>query len=208
MAKKQYNFETKSEMIDKLRGYLKNPDDDNIRFKKRIKERLLHCPELLYALHNPDLENELFNEDGTINTEGDWDLYHGDEGNIRPALFVPFTQSTVLNYVCYTTNFDDLLKYNDKSKNMEITFTIFVNGKDLIDKPTGIQRHDLIASIIREYINWSNIFGPQCHLVKDKEGTTDNDYVMRTLVFEFTIPNSLAKTIKGQPTIINDKVRR
>lgn len=47
-----------------------------------------------------------------------------------------------------------------------------------MDKLTGIPRHDLIASIIRERFNWSNIFGMQTHLISSRESTTDNNYIV------------------------------
>ena len=53
-----------------------------------------------------------------------------------------------------------------------------------MDKLTGLPRHDLIASIIREQFNWSNIFGLQTKLISSKEYMTDNNYVVRTLVFQ------------------------
>lgn len=53
-----------------------------------------------------------------------------------------------------------------------------------MDKLTGLPRHDLIASIIREQFNWSSIFGLQTKLISSKESMTDNNYVVRTLVFQ------------------------
>ena len=82
---KQYDFSTKDEMLEKLQGYAINPDDDNIRIKNQIYDILLHCPELLYALHNEELESELFDENGNLNIDengeplGQWDLYFGKD---------------------------------------------------------------------------------------------------------------------------------
>lgn len=53
-----------------------------------------------------------------------------------------------------------------------------------MDKMTGIPRHDLISSIIREKINWSNVFGMQAKLVSNKEAISDNNYILRTMIFE------------------------
>lgn len=44
-------IKTKQELLDKLRAYASTPDDENIRYKNTIKNTLLSCPELLYALH-------------------------------------------------------------------------------------------------------------------------------------------------------------
>ena len=90
--------------------------------------------------------------------------------------------------------FDELPRYQNIYKYNEIIFNIFVNGKDRTDKLTGIPRHDLIASIIRERFNWSSIFGMQSKLISSKESTTDNDYVVRTLIFQIEDTNNIVYT--------------
>ena len=201
---------TKEELLDKLRAYADTPDDDNIRIKKQIKDTFLNCPELLYAIHNKELESELFDENGNLNIDedgnltGEVDRYFGENSNIRPFLFIPETQDEVKNYVCYQTSYSDLVRYNDKEKNLIVTFTIFVNGKDSMDKLTGIPRHDLIASIIREKFAWIGLEISTPTPFGDKESTTDNNYLVRTLQYEVTLPNSLCKT-EGKNTFYNNK---
>ena len=192
---------TKEELLDKLRAYAETPDDDNIKYKDIIKKALLHCPELLCALNNKELESELFDDDGNLLIDkdtgellGEVDRYFGDNSNIRPSLFIPDTQTTVNSYVCYQVMFDELPRYQNIYKYNEIIFNIFVNGKDRTDKLTGIPRHDLIASIIRERFNWSSIFGMQSKLISSKESTTDNDYVVRTLIFQIEDTNNIVYT--------------
>ena len=201
---------TKEELLNKLRAYADTPDDDNIRIKKQIKDTFLNCPELLYAIHNKELESELFDEDGNLNINedgkltGEVDRYFGGNSNIRPFLFIPETQDEVKNYVCYQTSYSDLVRYNDKEKNLIVTFTIFVNGKDSIDKLTNTPRHDLIASIIREKIAWIGLEISTTTPFGDKESTTDNNYLVRTLQYEVTLPNSICKT-EGNNTFYNNK---
>ena len=207
---------TKEELLNKLRAYADTPDDDNVKYKNIIRKALLNCPELLYALNNNELESELFDEDGNLLIDkttgellGEVDRYFGDNSSIRPSLFIPDTQTTVNSYVCYQVMFDELPRYNHIQKYTQITFTIFVNGKDRTDKLTGIPRHDLIASIIREKFNWSNIFGMQTHLISSKESITDNNYLVRTLIFQVTDTNGITYTPpNGKPTVINKQVRR
>ena len=67
---------TRNDVLGKLRNYAVNPDDDVIIFKERIKDALLRCPELLYALNVKELESELFNEDGTLNA------FYDEKGNL------------------------------------------------------------------------------------------------------------------------------
>ena len=208
------NLTTKKELLSKLRNYANNPDDDNIKYKNIIKHTLLNCPELLYSLHDEELESELFDNENLCMDEetgellGDVDRYFGDNSYIRPDLFIPDTQTTVNSYVCYQVMFDELPRYQNVQKYTEITFNIFVNGKDRTDKLTGIPRHDLIASIIREKFNWSNIFGMQTHLISSKESVTDNNYLVRTLIFQITDVNSITYTPLGEKSSYINKLGR
>ena len=205
---------TKKELLNKLRAYADTPDDDNIRYKEKIHDALLSNAELLYALNNEELESELFDGDKlNIDEEtgellGEVDRYFGDNSNIRPYLFIPDTQTDVKHYICYQVMFNELPRYQNIQKYTEITFNIFVNGKDRTDKLTGIPRHDLIASIIREKFNWSNIFGMQTHLISSKESVTDNNYLVRTLIFQITDVNSITYTPLGEKSSYINKLGR
>ena len=206
---------TKEELLNKLRAYADTPDDDNIRYKEKIHDALLNNAELLYALNNEELESELFDKDDNLLIDketgellGEVDRYFGDNSNIRPYLFIPDTQTDVKHYVCYQVAFDELPRYSNIQKYTEITFNIFVNGKDRTDKLTGIPRHDLIASIIRERFNWSNIFGMQTHLISSKESVTDNNYLVRTLIFQIVDTNGIVTTQNGKTSVTNYQLRR
>ena len=210
---------TKNDLLNKLRAYRITPDDENIQYKKKIEKALMLNPCLLYALNEKSLESELLDDDGNINWEwnedtkeyeplGEWDRYFGGTSNIRPYLFIPDTQTEVKHYICYQVSFDEMPRYQDTLKYTNITFTIFVHGNDRNDKLTGIPRHDLIASIIRERFNWSNIFGMQTHLVSSKESTTDNNYLVRTLVFQVVDTNGIHKTTDKKSSIMNYGIRR
>ena len=210
---------TKNDLLNKLRAYNNTPDDENIQYKKKIEKALMINPCLLYALNEKSLESELFDDDGNINWEwneetkeyeplGEWDRYFGGTSNIRPYLFIPDTQTEVKHYICYQVSFDEMPRYQDTLKYTNVTFTIFVHGNDRNDKLTGIPRHDLIASIIRERFNWSNIFGMQTHLVSSKESTTDNNYLVRTLVFQVVDTNGIHKTTDKKSSVMNYGIRR
>ena len=210
---------TKNDLLNKLRAYKTTPDDENIQYKKKIEKALMLNPCLLYALNEKSLESELFDDDGNINWEwnedtkeyeplGEWERYFGSNSNIRPFLFIPDTQTEVKHYICYQVAFDEMPRYQDTLKYTNITFTIFVHGNDRYDKLTGIPRHDLIASIIRERFNWSNIFGMQTHLISSKESTTDNNYLVRTLVFQVVDTNGIVKTTNGITSVNNYQLRR
>ena len=173
---------TKEDLLDKLRAYANNPDDDNIKYKNIIRNALLNCPELLYALNNNELESELFDEDGNLLIDkdtgellGEVDRYFGDNSNIRPSLFIPDTQTTVNSYVCYQVAFDELPRYQNVQKYTEITF---------------------------------NIFGMQTHLIASKESTTDNNYLVRTLIFQITDVNSITYTQLAEKASYINKIGR
>ena len=208
MEEELYDFSTKDELLNKLRNYANTPDDYSIRFKKKIEKALLECPELLYALNNKELESELFNEDGTLNTEGEWDRYFGKDSNIRPYLYIPQTQESVSSFLCYQTHFDSHPRYNDRELYGEITFHVFVQGQDCMDTLTGIPRHDLIASILREKFSWSNIFGLTCEIIENSEGLTDTHYLTRTLTMQVVVTKNMLKTENGKTGYINYMVRK
>ena len=128
---------------------------------------------------------------------------------MRAFLFIRDTQTTVKCYVCYQVGFRDTVRYQAGLKETQVTFTIFAHGDDRMDKLTGIPRHDLIASILREQFAWTNIFGMQTYLVQNYESTTDTNYITRTLVFQLTDLNSKVQTpYGGKPSIMNYGVRR
>lgn len=201
-------METKDDLLNKLRAYRTLPDDDIIRIKQQIKKVFINCPEILYALNEKQLETELFDKDGNINWEwddeskefeplGEWDRYFGEDANIRPFLFIPDTQTEVRHYICYQVSTDDNVRYNPSEKILDITFTIFVHGSDGMDGLTGIPRHDLIASIIREKFAWIGLEIPTTIPIYNRESTTDNNYITRVLKYECTLPNDIASTSNG-----------
>lgn len=197
-------LQTKQELLAKLTALTSVPDDNNIYLKEKVKKALLKSPELLYAFHNLDLEDtELFNPDGTINYTGDWSMYYGEEGNIHPHFYLPNTQDNVRHHLCFKTEFTDIPKYNQIMCYMNVTFLVMVDVRDAIDPLTGIARHDLIGSILRERFNWSNIFGAHCNIVSDKESFTDSNYIIRTIVLEQETTNNITGIRNGKRQVIN-----
>ena len=74
--------------------------------------------------------------------------------------------------------FNELVRGNNVEKYLDITFTVFVNSGDIIDKYTGIPRHDLIAAILRERFAWAS-------------------FEISTLQFEIMLPNEMSVTKNG-----------
>ena len=48
----------------------------------------------------------------------------------------------------------------------------------------------------------------QTHLVSSKESTTDNNYIVRTLVFQVVDTNGIVKTTNGVTSTNNYQLRR
>lgn len=207
----KYDFSTRDGMLEKLRAYAANPDDDTIRIKAKIKDMFMHCPELLYALDAKEYEDQLFDKDGNLNIDengeplGEWDSYFGENSYIRPYLYIPEIQTKMNCYVCYQVSFSELQRYNEAVKYCIITFTVFVNGGHSIDELTGIPRHDLIAGIIREKFAWTGLTTASAVPVKDEESMTDTHYLVRTLQFQAELPNNLVKTTNGKTSYNNKR---
>lgn len=178
-------MELTKEEIQRLRDLKKLPDSDDIRYKEIIKKSLINDPLIIYLLNNKELEDD----------DADPSDYLGV--NILPMYLIHPTQHNVQNFICYEVGFKELQRYNSKMKLLNITFYILCEEKNNIEKSTGIARHDLIGALIMDIFNWSNLFGCQIHCVSDMPSVTDNDYATRTLIFEQTTDNNLAKTRSG-----------
>jgi hypothetical protein len=160
----------------------KKPNEDDIRYKEIIKQKLLEDDVLIWLLNNKELED----------SEAENDEYFGI--NIRPAFLIPETQTNVQNYLCYEISFDSEARYNSDIKYQQIIFYILCHEKTVIVPEIGAARHDLIAGVLIDKFNGSNTFGNQLKLISDKPSVTDTAYSTRTLIFEQKTTNSLTKS--------------
>lgn len=164
-----------------------HPDCDDIKVKEKIKEVLLGDKYILHVLNNEDLENNV--EDDMTGA----DEYFGV--NILPFLMIEPSQSEAKNFVCFETNFEKRRYDTNKTKkNLNIIFYLIAEQKQIIDKETGIARHDLLAGLIINKFNWTNYFGNQIHLIQDQASVIDIKYACRTLIFEQITDNDIVKT--------------
>lgn len=86
-----------------------------------------------------------------------------------------------------------------------IRFTIFVHGNDRVDKLTGIPRHDLLAALIRENFAWTGFEIEKPTPIGNKESTTDNNYLVRTLQYQCVLPNDLVISSNGTTSYKNKR---
>ena len=175
-----------------LRSFRNNLDNDNVKLKQQIKQKLLNDKYIIHVLNNKELEEN----------DAEPDDYFGV--NIRPAYIVPETQTDVMNYICFETNNEQ--RYPNAMKTQQIIFYILVDDKNMIDKDTSLARHDLLAALIQNMFNYEVFLGGRWTLISDKPSVTDNHYLTRTLIFQQNTDNNLVKTVNGKPKIINHDI--
>ena len=176
------------EDLQKIINYKKEYENDNIYYKEIIKNKLINNSNIIKALNNSDLDPDCPAD------------YLGE--NILPYYLIVETQGIPKNYICFETAFDELPRYNKLMKFGQVIFYIICDEKTIYDKNTGIARHDLLAALIADEFNWTNMFGTQIKLVSDKPVAIDNAYVGRTLIFEQTTTNNIIKDKK----VVNKQV--
>ena len=161
---------------------IQNIDDDIIAIKRRIKQKLIDDTDILEALNNPEIE--LDSPDEFL------------DSNIFGFIRIPQTQDTVRNFICFTVDDIEGHQTNTHMKIQQIQFTCICHLEDIKTK-YGLDRHDLLAYLVRDNFNWTNEFGLQFKLVYNKESTIDSDYYCRTLKFERETTNSLKNATRS-----------
>ena len=167
-----------------MRRDIQNVDDDIARKKRKIEQILYSDPDIIEVLDNPDLDPSCPEE-----------YVHN---NIFGFLRIPGTQDVTKNFITFTVDDVELSPNNRVMKSQFVQFVVFVH-KDSIDTAYGMYRHDLLAYLIRDIFNWSNLFGLQFKLITNKESTIDSDYYCRTLQFKAEKPNMLNKARMDSP---------
>ena len=168
---------------------IQNIDDDISKIKRQIKQMLIADTDILEALNSSidiDSPDEFLDE------------------HIFGFIRIPNTQDTVRNFICVTVDDIEEHRFNEVMKIQNVTFTVICHLSDMKTK-YGVDRHDLLGYLIRESINWTNLFGLQFKLIYNKESTIDGDYYCRTLKFEAIKPNALNNARMANP---RDRLRR
>lgn len=171
---------SQAELLE-LQTFKEYSNDENIRFKEIIEQKLCHDKRIIHVLNNPSLDED-----------------HPEEylwKNIFPHYVIPGTAADADNYICFETRLSDTDNQNPLIRRGKIIFCILCSQKQIFDEETGLGRHDLLAALIKDIFNWSDCFGPQIHVTKEVANVTDSHYVLRTLVFEIktaAVPNHKA----------------
>lgn len=172
-------MELNQDQIAELRAYRNKPDEDDIRYKEIIKKMLISNDKIIYLLHNEDLEAQDVDNDEYLNV------------NILPYYMINPTQTSVQNYLCFETSFNEVSRYNSVIKNQQVIFYVLCHHSDIIEKYTNTARHDLMTAVLIDMFQGSNIFGTQLKLMSDVPSVVDTNYACRTLIFEQQTMNSL-----------------
>ena len=155
---------------------IQNIDDDIARKKRVIAEMLYNDPDIIEVLDNKDLDPDCPDEY----------LYT----NIYPFMRIPGTQDVSKSFITYLLDDMETAQTNKAMKSQFLKVVIFVH-KDLVNTKWGVERHDLLAYLVKDVFHLSNKLGLQLNLVYNREGVTDTDYCTRTLQFEIITPNSI-----------------
>lgn len=160
---------------------IQNIDDDIIRAKRIIKEKLINDPDVIEALDNQKLDPE------------EPDTYVNE--NIFDYIRIPGTTTDKKNFICFDIKQDGMIDKNNHMKSLVYIFNVYAH-EDTIDTPYGISRHDLLAYLIRDIFNYSNIFGTQLTLVQNTPGIADAYWSSRSLWFKAETPAGLQRAVR------------
>lgn len=177
--------------LEYLRSFRDSIENDNIKLKQQVKQRLLCDKYIIHALNNTELEK----------SDAEPDDYFGV--NILPFYYVPGTQTDVQNFLCYETAQE---RYNGVFKLQQLIFYILCDDKNIIDKDTSLPRHDLLACLVQHIFNYDTFLGGRFELIYDVPSVVDNHYISRTLKFQQKTDNNLVKGVGGKPKIVNHDI--
>lgn len=179
--------------------------DDNERYKYRIMQMLTSNQDILWTLHNKELEKNFYylkDEYGNFVLDENNEkikMLNGDaykDVSIFRFLKIPEIQSEVRNYICFEVNDVDQPRYNDKFLIKNIIFRTVSHEEDF-KTDWGIARQDLLSAIIQSEFDWSNIFGLHIQKVTDRGRVAENGYYYREFVYETTVANNLVNKAKN-----------
>lgn len=154
--------------------------DEIYRFKYKIMRMLTEDQDLLRTLHNDELAgaDEIINGDAYRNI------------CIFDFLKLPDNKSEVKNYICFEV---DNSGWGETTESV-ITFRC-VSHIDDVETDWGISRHDLLAAIIKNKFDWSNVFGMRLIKMHDLGRVTDDGYYYREVAYRSVEPLNSYKRI-------------
>lgn len=165
--------------------------DDTDRYKYQIMKMLTSNQDILWTLHNEELE---IDENGEQKEFLNGDDYR--DVSIFNFLKIPGIQSTVKNFICFEVDDKEQPRYADHFIIKNIIFRTVSHEQDY-KTDWGIARQDLLAAIIKSEFDWTNVFGMHLEKVYDKGRVAENGYYYREFIYETTVPNNLVNKAKN-----------
>ena len=157
--------------------------DDVEIYKYKIMQMLTEDTDLLATLNNKELDG----------CKGDDYRFV----NIFNFLKIPDTQATVKNLVCFEVNDVEQPRYTNGLMQKYLVFRT-VSHEDDVQTDYGMARQDLLALIIKNKFDWSQVFGMHIEKIHDYGKITENGYYYREFVYETIAPNNLVNKGKIQ----------
>ena len=74
---------------------------------------------------------------------------------------------------------------------------VTIAHQDDVSTIWGIDRQDLLAALVKERFQWSNILGTQLIKTYDSGKVAENGYYYRNMYFEQTAPNDIQNRLKS-----------
>lgn len=179
--------------------------DDNERYKYRIMKMLTENQDILWTLHNKELEEKSYitkDEDGNEIEMLNGDAYRNV--SIFNFLKIPEIQSTVKNFICFDVDDVEQPRYNKDFIVKNIKFRTVSHEDDFITD-WGMARQDLLALIVQSEFDWSNAFGLHIEKISDRGRVAENGYYYREFIYETTIPNNLVNKAKNGGVTYNGR---
>lgn len=155
--------------------------DDIARYKYKIMQMLTEDDDIISTLHNHELKGH----------KGDDYRYV----NIFDFLKIPNTQSTVKNFICFEVNDVEQPRYTEGLMKKRIIFRTASHADD-IQTDYGIARQDLLAAIIKNKFDWTQVFGMHLEKIYDSGKITENDFYYREFIYETITTNNLVNKAK------------
>lgn len=173
------------ERIERLLSCRSEQGFDSISYDKRkILEDLYKDSDIIEVLNNKELQ--------AVNACPE-DYYNV---NIYSFLKIPEAQSKVKNFVCFEVNDTEIVYSNKIMVSKQIIFRT-ISHQDDVNTIWGIDRQDLLAALVKERFQWSNILGTQLVKTYDSGKVAENGYYYRNMYFEQTAPNDIQNRLKS-----------
>lgn len=173
------------ERIDRLFSCRNEQGFDSISYDKRkILEDLYKDSDIIEILNNKELQ--------AVNACPE-DYYNV---NIYSFLKIPDAQSKVKNFICFEVNDTEIVYSNNIMVSKQIIFRTIAHQDD-VSTIWGIDRQDLLAALVKERFQWSNILGTQLIKTYDSGKVAENGYYYRNMYFEQTAPNDIQNRFKS-----------